>query len=166
MKLFLNRGALPYLGGVAVGVLLIAGCSSGGSLPNSGAGSGLAPSSRTTTGVSISGTAANGVMPDACTDPKTLKVCVRPGGSAKLGVKLTCRNGSSRVVPCGRVHWSTRMSHAGLAGSFKPDPGNPSVETVTATKSTKLGHYSQTIRFKCSAFPSCAGSQKGAVWVI
>lgn len=166
MKLLFNRAARPYLAGVAVGVLLIAGCSGGRSLPSTGAGSGLAPSSRTAAGFSVTGMAPEGFVPDACTNPKILKVCVRPGGSAKLGIKLTCHNGSSRVIPCGKVHWSTKMSHAGLAGSFKPDPGNPTAETVTATKSTKIGHYSQRISFKCSAFPSCMGSQKGAVWVI
>jgi len=165
VKLLFNRGARPYLAGLAVGVLLIAGCSGGRSLPSTGAGSGFAPSSRMTAGFSVSGMAPEGFMPDACTNPKILKVCVRPGGSAKLGIKLTCKKGS-KVVKCGRVHWSTKMSHAGLAGTFSPNPGNPTTETVTATKSTKIGHYSQTISFKCSAFPSCAGHGKGAVWVI
>jgi hypothetical protein len=165
VKLFLNRGARPYLAGVAAGVLLVAGCSGGGSVPSSGAGSGLAPSSQTAAGLSVSGTAPEGFVPDACTNPKILKVCVKPGGSGKLGIKLTCKK-SSVSVPCGTVHWSTKMSHAGLKGTFKPDPGNPTVETVTATRSTPKGHYSQTISYKCSAFKKCKGSGKGAVWVI
>lgn len=166
MQLLLNRGGRLYLASVAVGALLIAGCSSGGSLPNGGTGSGPAPSARTTTGFGISGVAPQGFVPNACTNPKLLKVCVKPGGSAKLGIKLTCRNHSGSKVPCGHVRWSTRMSHAGLGGTFKPNPGNPTVETVTATKSTKLGHYSQTITARCTGVPSCVVQGKGAVWVI
>ncbi len=163
MKLLLDRGVRPYLAGIAAGVLLIAGCSSGRSLPSAGPGSGLAPSSHTAAG--FSGMAPEGFVPDACTDPKILKVCVRPGGSAKLGIKLTCHSGTV-TVPCGKVRWSTKMSHAGLKGSFKPDPGNPTTETVTATKSTKRGHYHQTITARCTGVPSCVVHGKGAVWVI
>jgi hypothetical protein len=113
----------------------------------------------------VSGIAPEGFLPDACTNPKILKVCVRPGGSAKLGIKLTCHSGTLSV-PCGKVRWSTKMSHAGLAGTFKPDPGNPTTETVTATKSTKLGHYYQTVTARCTGVPSCVVHGKGAVWVI
>jgi hypothetical protein len=165
VKLLLDLGARPLLAGLAAGVLLVAGCSSGRSLPSTAAGSGLAPSSRTTAGLGVTGIAPEGFVPDACTDPKILKVCVRPGGSAKLGIKLTCHS-SGVTVPCGKVRWSTRMSHAGLAGTFKPDPGNPTTETVTATKSTKVGHYFQTITARCTGVPSCVVHGKGAVWVI
>ncbi len=163
MKLLRERGVGPYLAGVAVGVIFAAGCSSGGSVPS--AGPGLAPSARTTAEFGVTGTAPDGFVPDGCTKPKMLKVCVKPGGSVKLGIKLTChRNG--KVVKCGHVRWSTKMSHSGLKGTFKPDPGNPTTETVTATKSTPKGHYSQTITARCTGVPSCVVHGTGAVWVI
>ncbi|HEY6325371.1 MAG TPA: hypothetical protein VIW73_02500 [Candidatus Cybelea sp.] len=153
MKLLFD-GARPFLAGVAGGVLFVAGCSSGRSLPGTGPSYG------------VSGMALEGFVPDVCTNPKIFKVCVKPGGSGKLGLKLTCRNHNGGRVPCGKVHWSTKMSHAGLTGAFQPNPGNPTVETVTATKSTPKGHYSQAITVTCTGVPSCVVYQKGAVWVI
>jgi hypothetical protein len=153
VKLVFDRGARPFLAGVAAGVLCIAGCSSGRSLPSTGAASG------------VSVEASEGFVPNVCTNPKIFKVCVKPGGSGKLGLKLTCHH-SGGTVPCGKVRWSTKMGHAGLKGTFKPNPGNPTVETVTATKSTPKGHYSQTITVTCTGVPSCVVSQRGAVWVI
>ncbi|HLX01766.1 MAG TPA: hypothetical protein VKS80_06575, partial [Trinickia sp.] len=104
MKLLLERGARPYLAGVIAGVLLIAGCSGSRSLPSAVPGSGLAPSSHVTIALTITGGAPEGVVPDACTNPTKLKVCLKPGGKVLLGIKLTCHSGSSSV-PCGKVHW-------------------------------------------------------------
>jgi len=164
VRLLLGRGTRRYLAGLAAGIVFIAGCSSGQSVPSGGPGSGLAPSSNTAA-FSMSGMPPQGFAPDTCTKPKILKVCLRPGGSVKLGLKLTCHK-HSVTVSCGKVTWATKMSHAGLKGTFKPNPGNPTIETVTATKSTPKGHYSQTISYRCSALKDCKGSAKGAVWVI
>ncbi len=163
MKLLLNRGARPYLLGIAAGILCIAGCSGGRPLPMAGAGSALAPSSHATL---ITGVEPEGVVPDACSNPKKFKVCLKPGGSAKLGIKLVCSTTGSGTVSCGKVHWSTKMSNKGLKGTFKPNPGNPTKETITASKTIKKGHYKQTFTAKCTGIPSCVETGTGQVWVI
>jgi hypothetical protein len=165
VKLLLDRGARRYLAGATAGALLVTGCSSGQSLPSVGGEPGPAQSARMSASLMVKGSAPEGFVNDACTDPGKFKVCLSPGGSVQLGIKLTCHRGT-RVIHCGHVSWSTTMSHAGLAGSFKPNPGNPTNETVTAAKSVKLGHYYQKITAKCTAFPNCGITGKGAVWVI
>jgi hypothetical protein len=161
VKLLLNRGAYPYLLALAAGVSIIAGCSSGRSLPSAG-GAGLTPSSYVTATLTITG---GDVMPDGCSNPAKLKICLKPGTHAVLGIKLTCHH-SSASVPCGKVHWSTKMSNSLLAGVFKPNPGNPTKETITASKKIKLGHYHQDITARCTAFKPCVTHGKGAIWVI
>jgi hypothetical protein len=108
--------------------------------------------------------ASNEIFPTTCTDPKILKVCVKPGDSAKLGVELTCTRGGKKVT-CGRVMWSTKASNAGLKGKFNPNPGNPTIETVSASRTIKKGHYSQVITARCGV-PSCPKQATGAIWVI
>lgn len=165
MKLLLDRGARSYLVGATAAILLIAGCSSGRSLPSAGGGAGVAPSTQVTATLTVTGVAPEGVVSDTCTNPVKFKVCLPPGGKGVLGIKLTCTK-SSVTVSCGKVRWSTKMSNSGLKGSFKPNPGNPTKETVTASKSVKKGHYHQIFTAKCTAFPSCVEHGKGAVWVI
>ncbi len=163
MKLLLNRSARPYLLGIAAGILCIAGCSGGRPLPMAGTGSGLAPSSHVTL---VTGIEPEGAVPDTCSNPKKFKVCVKPGGHYVLGLTLTCSTISGGTESCGKVHWSTKMSHSGLKGTFKPDPGNPTKETISASKTIKLGHYHQTITAKCSLSSGCVFSQKAQIWVI
>lgn len=153
MKLLLNRGARPYLLGIAAGILCIAGCSGGRPLPMAGT-------------TLVTGIQPEGIVPDTCSNPKKFKVCVKPGGHYVLGLTLTCSTTGGGTESCGKVRWSTKMSHVGLKGTFKPDPGNPTKETISASKTIKLGHYHQIIKAKCSIAPSCVFSQRAQVWVI
>jgi hypothetical protein len=155
--------------------LLVAGCSGAGSLPSGGAanlGSQFAPSQLGFAAAqgsltSLSGEAA-GVLSESansnpCLHPKFPLVCVKQGHSSTLGIKVTCKRGS-KVISCGKVQWFTKMSNSGLKGSFKPNPGNPTKETVTASKTIKVGHYSQLLNVKCSN-ASCPKNQKLPVYV-
>jgi hypothetical protein len=78
---------------------------------------------------------------------------------------LTCTH-NSVTVPCGKVRWSAKTSNPGLKGVFKPNPGNPSTETITASRRMKVGHYRQLIVARCTAFKGCIEKGKGLIWVI
>jgi hypothetical protein len=154
MKLFLANSSLWRAAAIAAAVA-IAGCSANGGVPAvSGVGAGATQSIH----VQLIN---EGMAPDSCSIPSQFKVCVKPGGAYKLKLTLTCNSGS-----CGTVKWSTKMSYAQLKGTFKPNPGNPTTETISATKTAKVGHYTQTLTAKCSLAPSCVFHQKGQVWVI
>jgi len=165
VKLFLNSGTGRYLAAAIAGLVFIAGCSSGRPLPNAQSGPGLSPSSQLTTKLTVSGMASDAFVSDACSDPAKLKICLRAGSSAKLKITLTCKNGSF-TVPCGKVRWSAKTSNPGLKGFFRPNPGNPSTETITASRTIKVGHYHQTITARCTAFKGCIEKGKGLIWVI
>ncbi|MGA8475550.1 MAG: hypothetical protein WB681_10800 [Candidatus Cybelea sp.] len=165
MKLFLNGRTGRYLAAAIAGLVFVAGCSSGRPLPNAQSGPALAASSQSTAQMTVSGMRSDAIAPDACSDPAKLKICLRAGTSAKLKITLTCTH-YSQSVPCGTVHWFTKTSNLGLKGSFRPDPGNPTTETITASRKIKVGHYYQTITAKCSAFKGCVTKGKGAIWVI
>lgn len=165
MKLLLGRGSHRYLAGVTAGILLIAGCSSGRSLPTAVDGTGLAQSSHATVNMTLTGGATvENVQSNGC-NSKKLEVCVKPGGKAILGIKLQCSTASGKTISCGKVHWSTKMSNSGLKGSFKPNPGNPTKETVTASKTIKVGRYHQTVTAKCSLSAGCVFVEKLKVTV-
>jgi hypothetical protein len=165
VKLFLNGGTGRYLAAAIAGLVFVAGCSSGRSLPNAQSGPALAMPSQQTTKLTVSGMTSDTVVSDACSDPAKLKICLRAGGSYKLKITLTCTH-YSVSVPCGTVHWFAKTSNLGLKGSFRPDPGNPTTETVTASRKIKVGHYDQIITAKCTAFKGCVEKGKGLIWVI
>jgi hypothetical protein len=112
----------------------------------------------------IVGTSGEAALPDACSDPQKLKVCVKPGGTYKLKLSLTCRLGT-QYASCGTVTWSKTISSKLLGAKFAPNPGNPTVETITASKTIKVGHYTQVITSKCTGVPDCDYSSKGMIWV-
>jgi hypothetical protein len=84
-------------------------------------------------------------------------VCVKQGGKGTLSIKAACYNKQQIRVACGTVHWTTKTSNNELKGSFKPDPGNPTKETVTASRTIKPGNYTQTLTVTCSR---CTESKK------
>ncbi len=119
-----------------------------------------------TTASSSAVTAASlGMSPDACSDPAKLKVCLKPGGTYKLQLTLTCKIGT-QSASCGTTTWSTKTSNKLLGGKFKPNPGDPTTETVTAAKTIKIGHYSQTISVSCTGVPNCNYKSNGAIWIV
>ena len=152
-------GVRGYAFSAAV-ALLLAGCAHSGSLPS-------APSQSLPDMNSVGVTAAfagpvtadNGA---AC--PKDT-VCVKQGGSGSIKWTLTCTTSSGVTVSCKKVTWKTKITQAGLTASFKPNPGNPSVETVKAAKSVKPGTYTQFISFKCTASKTCKGGQNEPIKV-
>jgi len=146
---------LDFKCAVAIGVLFAAGCSANSSLPFSGGSVGSAITGITPSVVSLS----------SCTNPKKVKVCVPQGGSAPLKIKLICHK-QSGSVPCGKVKWSTKTSNSGLTASFKPNPGNPTTETVTASKTIKPGNYTQAITADCSFAPHCVAHISGQIVVL
>ncbi len=101
---------------------------------------------------------------NACKKPQFPLICVKQGGKGTLSIKLTCKKGNV-PVSCGTVHWKTKTNNKGLKGSFKPDPGNPTKETIKASKTIKPGNYMQTITFTCSACSS-AGKQAAPITVL
>jgi hypothetical protein len=141
--------------GALIAAALLAGCSGH---------SALMPSAQTFGDAAIIG-GTKGFAPDACSDPSKLKVCIKPGGTYKLKITLTCKIGT-QSASCGTVTWTTKMSNKSIKGKFKPNPGNPTTETITAAQSTKIGHYSQEVNAKCTGVPGCNFSQKGLIWII
>jgi hypothetical protein len=106
----------------------------------------------------IGGTGESFIVDASCTTKYPL-ICVKQGGSSRLGIEVTCHRGTTKI-DCGTVHWSTKPSNAGLKASFKPNPGNPAYETVTATKTIKVGSYYQLISTTCSLVPNCPKDAK------
>lgn len=100
-----------------------------------------------------------------CRHPQFPTICVRQGHSSALGIEITCtKNG--KTVTCGTVTWTTKTSNKGLTASFEPNPGNPTTETVRATKTIRVGHYSQTITTKCSNVPNCPKDYLAPIYVL
>jgi len=91
-----------------------------------------------------------------CKKPSGGLVCVQPGKKGYVHATLTCRH-AGKKVSCGSVTWKTVTSNSGLTGSFSPNPGNPTKETVTASATIKPGSYSQKISYTCTAFSTCVG---------
>lgn len=162
MKLLLEAQSRRHVAGAAAAILLLAGCSGSRSLPSAGALAqpfAAAPvGSHTTLGASPM------VVPDGCSDPAKLKVCLRQGGSFRLKINLTCHLGS-QSASCGTVKWKTQVSNKLIKAAFKPDPGNPTTETIMALKNIKPGHYTQTITATCTGVPNCGAKDKGLIWV-
>ncbi len=174
MKFYVGARALRYTLAAAAISLLVAGCSGAGSLPSGGVanlGSQFASSQsgfETAHGFLTGLSGEAGALPESdnsnpCLHPKFPLICVKQGHSSTLGIKVTCKRGS-KVISCGKVQWFTKMSNSGLKGSFKPNPGNPTKETVTASKTIKVGHYSQLLNVKCSN-ASCPKNQNLPVYV-
>jgi hypothetical protein len=151
-----NRTLTTFVGGlVAAGFL--AGCSGRSAL--------LPIQTAQTTQAAIAGdTAEHLFAPDACSNPQKLKICLKPGGTYKLQITLKCYLGTQQAG-CGTTTWSTKLSNKLLHAKFK-NPADPTTETVTASKTIKLGHYSQAITVKCTGVPNCLFHAKGAIWVI
>jgi hypothetical protein len=55
-----------------------------------------------------------------------------------------------------------------LAATYKPNPGNPTVETIAAAKMAKLGHYTQIVHAHCTVpgVPRCDKDYFFEIWVI
>lgn len=143
--------------GVLIAVAMLAGCSSR---------SALVPDQTTQPAlgaVTIGGSYVL-VSPDACSNPQKLKICLKPGGTYKLKLTLTCYIGT-QMASCGTVTWKTKTSNKLLTAKFKPNPANPTTETVTAAKSIKTGHYTQSINASCTGVPNCNYTSKGMIWV-
>jgi|SRR5579863_9930317 hypothetical protein len=149
----MNSSIYRYAAGVAV-IALLAGCAGRyGALPV-----------QTTPSSSRADVSAL-VFPDGCSDPKTLKACLKAGASHRLGITLTCHLGTV-TASCGKVTWSTKTSNKLLKGRFKPNPGNPTVETITAAKTIEVGHYSQEITAVCTGVPGCGAKIKALIWIV
>ena len=143
-------------------VALLAGCTSrSGMLPSQSS----QPASAGGRFTVVANAAASLAQPDACSDPKKLKVCLKPGGTYHLGLTLSCYLGTQEAS-CGTTKWSTKIVNKLIKGKFKPNPGDPTKETVTAAKSIKLGHYTQEITVTCTGVPSCDYTSKGSIWII
>jgi len=97
--------------------------------------------------------------------PKFPLVCVKQGHTGPLSIKVTCMKGTKKVS-CGSVRWSSKTSDKGLKWSFKPNPGNPTTETVTASKTIKPGSYSQSLTAKCSKVPGCPKDYNAPIDVL
>jgi hypothetical protein len=154
MKLLLSMHARRYL--IVGGVLFFAACSGGQPLPNA---------QTPTQSVTAIGMASGPMLPATCTDPKEIKVCLEAGTSAKLPIRLICKKNSGKVS-CGKVTWTTKMSNKELTAKFSPNPGNPTTETITASKSIEVGHYTQAIVAKCTFVPECVDHLMGDVWIV
>ncbi len=75
-------------------VLILAACSGSRSLPTAGSAPVTMPGSATS--VQVNGLTPEGVLPDGCNNPSTFRVCVKPGGSGQLKLKLTCKKSVAR----------------------------------------------------------------------
>ncbi|MBV8147735.1 MAG: hypothetical protein JO092_01430 [Candidatus Eremiobacteraeota bacterium] len=135
---------------IAVAAVALSACS-GGSLP-------IAPTVPAATSAMSDSSAIPSITifaKNPCTKPAFPLICVKQGGSSKLGIKLTCKRGG---VPtsCGTITWRTKTSNTGLKGTFKPKkdiyPENSTVETMTASKTIKPASntYTQTVSWTCS----------------
>ena len=144
-------------GGIVLAVAMLAGCSGRSALVPA------QPAQPALGAAAIEGSHAP-ITPDACSNPQKLKICLKPGGSYKLKLTLTCYIGTQHAS-CGTVTWKTKMSNKLLTGKFKPNPANPTTETVTAAKSIKTGHYTQSINASCTGVPNCNYTSKGMIWV-
>ncbi|MGA8533209.1 MAG: hypothetical protein WB615_03755, partial [Candidatus Tumulicola sp.] len=160
MKLSLNVRAGQFAAGAALAAIVLASCSSGGSVPSLG-NAGLAGQVRQslpdavdthgTLGATIESPAKRPIdfgKGTACKNPQFPLICVKKGHSATLGIKVTCTKGSKNIS-CGSIKWSTVTNNKGLTASFKPNPGNPTTETVHASSTIPVGHYSQSLTAKC-----------------
>ena len=153
-----------------VAVALLAACSQSGSLPSPGS---LAqtPANVNNAGVVAQFEPAGGeaqavAEPNSSPPCKTFpNICVKQGGTGTLGIKVTCKR-NNKPVKCGSVRWFTKTSNTGLKWSFKPNPGNPTTETITASKTIKVGQYSQSISAKCSNVPNCPKAFPAAIYVL
>lgn len=159
----------PRLALVAVAALLAA-CSQSGSLPSAGS------AAQTPVQVNDAGAAGQfepaGAQAQAVAEPnssppcKTFpNICVKQGGTGTLGIKVTCKR-NNKPIRCGSVRWFTKTSNTGLKWSFKPNPGNPTTETIAASKTIKVGQYSQSISAKCSNVPNCPKGVAAAIYVL
>lgn len=153
----------------ATACIAIAGCSNGfRSLPMTSEQSPQSAMTRVATPITASiervGDALTIFATSACKKPTFPLICVNQGGKGTLSIKLTCKKGTV-PVSCGTVDWKTKTNNKGLKGSFKPDPGNPTKETITASPTIKPGNYKQTIAFTCSACTS-AGKQSAPITVL
>lgn len=175
MKLFLDARLSHYALGVVAAATLLAGCSGGNSLPPSGqttnVGSAIhqpaQPSGQLQSTVSASGFPAAAAIEFVGNDKCNVfpLICVKRGHSASMGIKVACHRGS-QPVKCGKVTWSSKIANRGLKWSFKPNPGNPTVETIHASSSIKLGTYLQYISSKCSRVPQCPKGVKATIKVV
>ncbi len=174
MTLHDNVGSARYALGIAVLSLLVAGCSGAGTVPSAGANltgqwSPSMPDSSAAQGVLSGASTEPEAVPaetensNPCLHPKFPLICVKQGHSSQLKIQVTCKR-NSKKISCGKVQWSTKMSNPGLKGSFKPNPGNPTTETVTASKTIKPAHYYQLLSVKCSN-ASCPKNQNLPVYV-
>ena len=133
-------------------VAVLAGCSNTATMPATGV-SPAAVLSGASNAVPV--TFADGATMDAqaCKNPKFPLICVKQGGKGTLFIQENCPGSPG---PCGKVTWKTKIATIGLKGSFDPNPGNPTTETVTATMKVKPGQYLQYIDASCSEVPNCA----------
>ncbi len=103
---------------------------------------------------------------NACTNPKFPLVCVKQGRKSTLSIQENCYvNG--QPVSCGTVTWSATTSNKGLRAAFSPNPGNPVIETIAATKTIPVGrHYYQLITAVCTGVPNCPANYKASIYVL
>jgi hypothetical protein len=175
VKLHVNLRSARYVLGAAALSLLVAGCSNAGTVPSVG-GANLSsqwsqakPDFSAARGVLSSASTEAAAVPaetensNPCLHPKFPLICVKQGHSSQLKIQVTCKRGSQKIS-CGKVQWSTKVSNPGLKASFKPNPGNPTTETVTASKTIKPAHYYQLLSVKCSN-ASCPKNQNFPIYV-
>lgn len=167
MRHFLDLRSRMALVAVAA---LLAGCSQSASLPSAGSPAQLQPQAGSA-GVDAQFEPA-GAQAEAVSEPNSSppckafpNVCVKQGGTGTLSIRVTCKR-NNKPIKCGSVRWFTKTSNTGLKWSFKPNPGNPTTETIAASKTIKVGKYSQSISAKCSNVPNCPKGYVAAIYVL
>jgi hypothetical protein len=173
VKLLLTARFSHWALGMAAASALLAGCSGANSLPSGRQPANVQPAIHqpaqqlpvraSLSASQLSAGAIELIGNDKCNVFPL--ICVRRGHSASMGIKVTCSRGS-QPVKCGKVTWSSKIANRGLKWSFKPNPGNPTVETIHASSSIKLGTYLQYISAKCSRVPSCPKGVKATIKVV
>jgi hypothetical protein len=163
-----------HLIAVALAGSIASACSQTSSLPSSGVDNGVLPTAGNVADTSAQIVSANDLTPEAvggadastpCKHPEFPTICVKQGHSATLGIEITCtKNG--KPAKCGTVTWSTKTSDERLTWSFVPNPGNPTTETIHATKTLPVGKYSQSISTKCSNVPDCPKGYVAPIYVL
>ncbi len=161
MRFTFTSGFRRYLAIAGVSGLLVA-CSSNSIPPVPQA----APSYSASVVPATSGAAALTVFAKGkCKNPAFPLLCVKRGDENSLGLRLTCHRGK-KTIHCGKVTWSATISRRGLRASFSPNPGNPSTETVTASRRVKPGNYFQRISWTCTGFSKCKDHSMWPITVL
>jgi hypothetical protein len=128
-----NAGFRTLAAGAGLATILLAACSGSGTVPNT-AGGIVSPMQATVGSLSRGPSAECGGLPHC--------IGIKPGYHRSGPIEVKCDPGHT-IADCGSVTWKAKglPTGIGVTISFNPNPGDPTTQTVTASKTAKKGTY-------------------------